>query len=146
MEKKTKIALGIISTLLVGGGVWFLLFKKNRKKNKTFNIGTIICVTNVSGKDYRDCDTGTIQIVLSEGIENGSINAGDEIKIIDTDALLDGKYEVIKALVSKKTGILHSIVITSDYDIATVGTIKNKQYVVDTFKNKGKIVLIKHTK
>ena len=161
MERKTKIALGIISTLVVGGGVWFLLFKRKRKKHRTFYFGNIYCGWEKGEyeKEGRDCSSGIIQISLSNepmvdkkqyDIEGDAISIGDEIKIIDTDALLNGKHKII-GLIPEKESIrqekgINSILIRTDYDVKAVGDFVKKNYKVSKFKNKGKIILTKHKK
>ena len=114
MERKTKIALGIISTLLVGGGVWFFFLKKKR----TF----ILSVIQTPNPDPKD---GYIYLYLNDKKKgklvpyNGDDMAvGSQIKINGADALLDGKYEVIGF---KENVAFGMVKIKVDYDILSNG-------------------------
>ena len=157
MERKTKITIGIISALLIGGGLWFFLgrkkpkLKRKIKKEKAFYFCSIYEFPKATDK------IGQIQIVVSkdpcvEGAmtnstdaKEGSIVAGDEIKIIDTDAILDGKYMVDKVITDK--GHINSVVISSDWDVFAMGEPhKGGRAKYSGFRNQGKIILTKHQK
>jgi hypothetical protein len=157
MERKTKITIGIISALLIGGGLWFFLGRKKPKlrrkikKEKAFYFCSIYEYPKATDK------IGQIQITVSKDpcvagartgstdAKEGSILAGDEIKIIDTDAILDGKYIVDKVITEK--GYVNSLVISTDWDVYGVGEPhKGGRTKYRGFMNKGKIILTKHQK
>lgn len=157
MERKTKIAIGVISALLIGGGLWFFLgrkkpkLKRKIKKEKAFYFCSIYEYPKATKK------VGQIQITISKDpcvkdamtsdtdAKEGSILAGDEIKIIDTDAILDGNYVVDKVILDK--GYINSVVVSTDWDVFGVGDPhKGGRSKYGGFRNKGRIILTKHQK
>jgi hypothetical protein len=151
MTKQNKIMLAIVSSLAIGGGVYLWLNNRKRKKN-TFSFCGIYCEWDNTDKK-RTCDTGNVQISLNPkactteklyDIPKGTINKGDIVKISDTDALLDGKYEVIKTITNSE-GRINSIVVSTSWNVFSKIT-SGEQSGYMGFKNKGKVTLIKHRK
>ena len=154
MERKTKITIGIISALLIGGGIWFLLGRKKPKLKRKIKKEKAFYMCGIYEYPTKTDKVGQIQITTSKDpcvagantdsndAKEGSILAGDEIKIIDTDAILDGKYMVDKVMLDK--GFVNSIIISTDWDVYAMGKPYKGRTQYGGFRNKGKIILTKH--
>ena len=172
MKRNTKIILGIVATVLVGGGLfWFL----RRKKKRTWHISSLYNRSYAkSDKDQKKntLKDGQVAITLMKPMPkdwNTDINSpsfkstigtdskpnigeyliGDTIKISNTNPLLDGQYRVDNISLTKEDGDINYIVISSDYIPQELGStaLKKKDEKYDrNYANKGKVTLVKRTK
>lgn len=153
MERKTKIAIAVISTLALGGGLYVFLKARKRKKN-TFKICNLYCYWDKQAKG-RDCDQKIVQITLAPSctpqiqydIPPDSIKAGDIIKIVGANPMLDGKHVVNSVIPSdggKKKGGINAITIATDYDVYAERD--EGENSVTKYNNKAKVILLKHQK